>query len=1437
MDVTATGDAHDVSTPVGSPSLFTPSYRSPHACLTGFHPIVAAWFDGRFSTGPTPPQVEAWPSIGTGRDVLVASPTGSGKTLTGFLVAIDQLWRSFDAGTFTPNATKVLYVSPLKALTADVRENLLGPLAEIEQAAVAGSVPGPSLTVGIRTGDSSAAERAALVRKPPELLVTTPESLYLLLTSAKGRHALRSVETVIVDEIHTLARDKRGVHLALTLERLSALVAERGIRLQRIGLSATQRPLSLVGQLLSGVGEDREPPILVDCGHARTVEVDVVLPAQPLEAVSSGTQFADVLDDMAEAVRQHHTTLIFVNTRRMAERVAHQLAERLGEDDEADDGLVVAAHHGSLSTARRRLVEARLRAGDLKALVATASLELGIDVGPVDLVCQLGSPRSIATFLQRIGRANHRVGGTPAGRLYPLTRDELVECTALMAAVRHGDLDLLRPPKPAMDLVVQQVVAEVAAREEVSVTDLVAMVRHVAPFADLADEELDEAFELAARGVMTGRGRRGAHLHLDAVNGLVRPAKGARLAALLNGGAIPETGDYRVVLEPDGVVVGQLNEDFAIESAPGDVFLLGTHAWRVHKVETSTVRVTDAGDAPPTVPFWIGEAPARTAELSNWVGQLRRIAETTCSAQRATDLPGELAAWAGVPLDAADQVAAYLAQAWQELGPLPTSTHLVVERFFDEVEGSQLVVHAPFGGRVNRALGLALRKRFCVTFDFELQAAADDDTVVISLGPHHSFPLTQVPRMVRSDQARTVLSQAVLTHPMLQARWRWNLNRSLVVARSMAGGRRPIHLQRMEAEDLLAATWPSLAACQENTPPGPIEIPDHLLVRQALADTLSEPMDIDGLEELLRGIESGAITVSTVESATPSVLAHGILTGRPYTFLDDAPLEERRTRAVPLNRGLADLADGVPGGSAILEPDVVARLEQVVAAEVRTADELADLLDDLVAARPVPSWAGLFAELVRAGRAVDVDGRWVAVRHVAAVADLDLDDAAAADLLRGHLERTGPTTLERLVADEVLGAGPLLGAPMGLLRAGTAIRRLEGMGLAVELPDGRWCARHLLARLHRTGRAERRRRVEAVPIAHYVEVLRGLQHVGGRNRLHGTAGIVAVVEQLQGLELPAGDWERQILAARIEGYRPEDLDAACLSGELTWARLTPRVHDDEQRRSTQHPSAATPLTLCRRSDLPWLLRAARGDVDPTPPAAGAGADCYDVLAANGPTFRGDLAALTGRLPSEVDEGLWDLVARGLVHADAFGAVRNLLGGTRRAPQARRGATSRLGLHRTGGTGPMGEGRWSLLPSTAATPIDDDQLAEEVATQLLLRWGVVTYEHRARESCVVPWRGVLRVLRRLEAQGVVRGGRFVAGISGEQFALVEVADALSHVDLAQSTALQLAASDPLNVTGHLLPGHRIPATVRRTVTVQAGTITPVEPTLRRGQSPR
>ncbi len=1386
-----------------------------------FHPAVAAWFAERFPGGPTAPQRAAWPLLRQGRHVLVASPTGTGKTLTGFLVAIDAAYRDAARGPGPkapaprPGGPGVVYVSPLRALAVDVSENLEAPLAGIAKVARRLGCSPPDLKVAVRTGDTSPSERARMRRHPPDLLVTTPESLYLLLTAPSSRAMLASAHTVVVDEVHTLARDKRGAHLALSLERLEAVVAAAGGRLQRIGLSATQHPLTTVARLLGGTAPGREPPTVVDCGHLRHLDVDLELPPTELEAVASHAQLGQVLDRLAELVAAHRTTLVFVNTRRLAERLAHLLGERLEGEEGA--GPSVAAHHGSLSAERRRRVEAKLRAGELAAVVATASLELGIDVGPVDLVCQVGSPRSVSTFLQRVGRANHHLGGVPKGRLFPLTRDELVECTALLAAVGAGRLDAVEPVRCPLDIVAQQVVAEVAAAGEVEEEALYELVTRAAPFAALTREAFDEVVELVSSGVMTGRGARGAHLHRDGVHRRLRPRRGARLAALTNGGAIPETGDYRVVLDPEGATVGSVHEDFAVEAAIGDVFLLGTHAWRVAKVESQTVRVHDAGQATPSVPFWLGEAPARTACLSEEVGALRQAVVEALGRGEA-EAVAEVRRRSGVGEAAAAQVVSYLGASLAALGTLPTTRHLVVERFFDEVEGTQVVVHAPLGGRINRALGLALRKRFCVRFDFELQAAADDDAVLLSLGPQHSFPLEQLASMLRPAQAPEVLTQAVLGHPMVQARWRWNLNRALVVPRTRGGKRRPVNLQRMEADDVLAAAWPSLAACQDNAPPGPLAVPDHVLVRQTVADCLYEALDVEGLVGLLAAIDEGQVTVATVESVEPSPMAHGILSGRPYTFLDGAPLEERRSRSVPLARGHLGDPLGPPGRLAPLDPEAMGEVLAMVAPAPRDPDELHDLLLSLVKARPVAAWSQLFAALCAQGRASVVDGCWAATERGAAAVAVDHDDEAAAECVRGHLEVAGPRVPEELVAEGALRPAEVRGAPLSLGRARVGLARLEAEGFAVALPGGAWCARHLLARLHRASRRQRRRRVEPVSLAQFGAFLARWQHVAPGTRLEGRRGLAAVVGQLQGTEVAAAEWEHSVLPARLEHYDPAWLDELCLAGAVAWGRLTPRPESPEgRRRGSATPSPATPLALARREDLAWLLQAARGAEAPAEPAAGAAADLLEVLRRKGASFRPELQAASGRLPVEVDEGLWDLVARGLVTADAFAAVRSLLSARARWARRQRRGFRAHGLARGGVA--EGEGRWSLLPRGDETGVEE--LAEAVAAQLLARWGVVVYELWRTESFKVPWRDVVRALRRLEARGEVLGGRFVAGLSGEQYALAEAYRDLEELRRSRAAlAVTVAACDPLNLTGVLF-GARVPAVRGRTVRLGEG----------------
>ncbi len=1368
--------------------------------MEAFHPAVATWFERRFPDGPTAPQAQGWPLIAAGLDTLIAAPTGSGKTLSAFLVAIDSLYRAADAGDDIGSVARVVYVSPLKALAVDIAENLERPLAEIAAVAVEmGFRPAP-IRVGVRTGDTTASARARMVRTPPSFVVTTPESLYLLVTSAKGREALRTVETVIVDEIHAVARDKRGAHLALSLERLEALCDRRPVR---IGLSATQRPVETVGRLLVG---DRPLPAIVDVGHQRDLDVALELPEGELEAVASGEQMADVLDRIAELVGQHRTTLVFVNTRRMAERLAHQLGERLGDD-------VVAAHHGSLSKDRRHRVEMRLRAGDLKALVATASLELGIDIGPVELVCQIGSPRSIATFLQRVGRSNHSRAGTPKGRLFPLTRDELIECTALLAAVRAGRLDIVHLARLPLDIVAQQVVAEVGAQEW-NLDALYALVRRAAPYTELARAQFDEVVSLVANGIETGRGRRGSYIHLDAVNGEVRGRKGARLAAATSGGAIPETGDYRVLAEPDDTLVGTVNEDWAVESMAGDIFLLGTHSWQIRKVEPGVVRVHDAGDQPPTIPFWLGEAPARTAELSTEVSELRRVVDEFLGVGDPDGAVARLVDTTGVDGPIATMIVDYLAVGRASLGAMPTQQRLVLERFFDDTGGMQLIVHSPYGARVNRGLGLALRKKLCRTFNFELQAAASDDAIVLSLGPHHSFPLDEVPRYVSSRTVRDTLEHAILDSPMFQARWRWNLNRSLMVLRFRGGRRNPPPIQRMESDDLLAAVFPQAAACQENIT-GPIDIPDHVLVRQTVDDTLHEALDVDGLTALLHRIEGGEIEVVCCDTVEPSVLAHEILTARPYAFLDDEEFQNRRTNAVHLRRGLAvDLA-----AIGALDPAAVEQAHSEIVPVPESPDDLHDLLSSFVVLRARSAWRELWATLAERGRAqaIQHDGveLWCTTESAPdARLALEGDDDAVTRAVRGHLEVAGITTAEALAAATTLPAARVAYGLAVLQRDGFALQ-----GRYTDPPPGevQWVARRLLARMHGYSRRSRRQSVEPVTAQDFMRFLLRWQHAAPGAQLAGSHGLTAVIEQLQGFESAAVAWEPELLARRLRHYDATWLDRLCHDGDVGWLRLTPGTRTDPEAPATA-PSKATPISVVFRPDLPWLLSAARRRVAPgEPPSVGATAEVLEALRCRGACFATELAAATRRLPDDVERGLWDGVARGLVMSDGFGAIRARVG-ARTQPGPRR--IARLG--RVARTTSSSAGRWSLVP-----PVDDgldaDEVAEAVAEQLLNRWGVVFRVLAVHDGLRLPWREIQWALRRLEDRGLVRGGRFVAGFSGEQYALPAAVEQLSHARKAPRTGERVVvnAVDPLNLVGVIVPGATVAAVRTNRVTYVDG----------------
>jgi len=1401
-----------------------------HPCMATFHPAVREWFTRTFPLGPTPPQVDAWPAIARGENTLVAAPTGSGKTLSAFLVAIDQLYKRHAANQLLPNTTHVLYISPLKALAVDIFENLEGPLTEIAELARAMGHDAPELRVGVRSGDTTSSARASMIRRPPQMIVTTPESLYLLLTAGKSREVLRTVSTVIVDEIHAVARDKRGSHLSLSLERLAHVCETPPVR---IGLSATQRPISVISRLLTGTGPDDKPAqcTIVDSGHQRDLDLALEIPASELEALAPAEQTSEMLDRIAELVGEHHTTLVFVNARRMAERVAHQLAERLDDDQ-------VAAHHGSLSKDRRYRIERRLRAGDLRVLVATASLELGIDVGPVELVCQIGSPRSLATFLQRVGRSGHSRHGTPKGRLFPTTRDELVECAALMAGVRAGRLDAVHPPVAPLDILAQQIVAETAA-ERWTATDLYALFKQSGSYETLTRSDFDETLAFASTGVMTGRGPKARYVHHDTVNDEIEGRRGARLAALTSGGAIPEIADYRVIADPDDTYVGSVNEDWATDSTPGDIFLLGTHSWRIRRIEPGIVRVTDAGGRSPTVPFWLGEAPARTQELSQEISALRLGVEQRLKNNDADGARAWVKQHCGIHDVPADMIISYLAASLAILGSLPTTDRLVIERFFDETGGMQLVVHSPHGGRINRGFGLALRKKFCVNFDFELQAAANDDAVVLSLGPQHSFPLTDVQKYLKSEAVPQTLVQAVLVppSPMFLSRWRWNLNRSLTVLRFRGGRKNPPPIQRMEADDVMAAVFPVAAGCQENVS-GPIELPDHILVRQTMHDTMNEAMDVDGLVALVERIESGDMEVVVSDSVEPSPLSHELLVGKPFTFLDDAEAIDRRSRTVPLRRGLA--VDLTQIGS--VADTAIDRVRAEAAPDVRTADELHDLLADLIRTPAQDQWQPLFGQLVEKNRASEVRGEdgqilWATSEnaHLAAELLADTTEAETARIrsVRGHLDVTGPVTVGQLAR--------FCGLPS--TKVHIAVAALEAEGFALQgrweaVADTQWCSRRMLTRIHVYSQKRRRREIEPVTAQDFSRFLMRWHHLTADTHRRGKPGVRAVIEQLQGYEVAAGGWEA-ILADRVTDYRPEMLDELCLGGEVVWGRLSVRNADQsadgeadgegpnaddagaEQASRAAAPSRATPISLATRSDMGWLMAAARGTTVPRVPAAGAAAEVHEALKSRGALFHTELADTTGRLASDVETGLWEAVSRSLVTADSFSAIRTLLNARTKA-QHKRQLRRRGGLRRGAAGHQRAEGRWSLLPPPAQ--IDEpDELAEAVAEQLLARWGVVFYDLVATEGLSIPWREILWALRRLEARGLVRGGRFVTGFSGEQYAMPEAVKMLNGVrkEPRTGTRVTVRAVDPCNITGVILPGPRIPAAGDRKITFVDG----------------
>ncbi|SFU99791.1 DEAD/DEAH box helicase [Pseudomonas sp. OV546] len=1375
--------------------------ESTDTALTGFHPAVSTWFRSTFPS-VTGAQAQAWPLIRQRQSTLIAAPTGSGKTLTAFLAVLDDLvHQGLANGGELPDETLVVYVSPLKALSNDIQINLQNPLAGITEHLRNLGLPPLAIRTAVRTGDTPQKDRALMRKRPPHILVTTPESLYVLLGSDSGRQMLASTRTVIIDEIHAIAAGKRGSHLALSLERLQGLCAEP---LMRIGLSATQKPIDAVSRFLVGSGR---ACAIVDIGHARPRDLDIEVPPVPLSAVMANDVWERVYDRLAELAREHRTTLIFVNTRRLAERLARHLSERLGKT-------AVAAHHGSLAKEMRLDAEQRLKGGELQVLIATASLELGIDIGDVDLVCQIGSPGSINGFLQRVGRSGHQVGGTPKGRLFATTRDDLIECAALLDCVRRGELDTLQIPVAPLDVLAQQIIAEVSAQEW-SEQALLALIHRAAPYATLDERHYQALLQMLSDGYNGRQGIRSAYLHRDALTRTLRGRRGAKLTAVTSGGTIPDNADYSVLLEPQSLNIGSVNEDFAVESIAGDIFQLGNTSYRILRVEAGKVRVEDAHGQPPTIPFWLGEAPGRSHELSAAVARLQGQMDALLSAT-----PGDLHAaqdWLtatlGLNRASAEQILDYLARARLALSALPSQDTLIMERFFDASGGTQLIIHTPFGSRVNRAWGLALRKRFCRTFNVELQAAASENAIVLSLSTSHSFELDEVWRYLNSQSAEHILIQAVLDAPLFGVRWRWNAGVALALPRYTGGRKVAPQIQRMKSEDLIASVFPDQIACLENLA-GEREVPEHPLVEQTLDDCLHEAMDSEGWLALLRRMERGEVRLISRDLPAPSPMAAEILSARPYTFLDDAPLEERRTQAV-LNRRWSDPQSTDDLGA--LDADAIAGVREEAWPAPNGPDEMHEALMSLacIAGNEVtPQWATWLHALAQSGRAYQLHTHlhtrlWVAVERLSCVQTIypgnvpllpGFDEPwtveeAVTEVLRARLGGFGPLSLIEIAAPLALPVADVTQALARLEQEGYVLRGHFSPGATQE----QWCERHLLARIHRYTVKRLRREIEPVALQDFMRFLFDWQHLSDGTRGQGSAMLPQIVGQFEGYAAATSAWDSDLLSARLKDYSSTWLDELCRSGKLVWTRLSNKTSAMALR--------STPVVLLPRNQVGlWSGLTEPADATTLSPKA---QKVHQALRDHGALFFDELVHEAHLLRSELETALQELVGAGLVNADSFAGLRALTtpASKRQARSSRRGRGAFIG-------GMDDAGRWALIrrPSTAAGPPSAETL-EHVAMTLLRRYGVVFWRLLEREAEWLPsWRELLRTFHRLEARGEIRGGRFVSGLAGEQFALPEAIPLLREVRRRphDGSLIAVCGADPLNLVGTLLPGTKVPA---------------------------
>lgn len=1446
--------------------------------LTQFHSASRDWFISQFGE-PTEAQSQAWPAIKSGRHTLISAPTGSGKTLAAFYAAIDELLVRGLKRQLNPGV-QILYVSPLKALSNDIHKNLETPLKGIADNLRQSGLGPVDITIAVRTGDTPPSERQKMAKQPPHILVTTPESLYLLLTSASGRAMLSNVSTLIVDEIHAMLGDKRGSHLALSIERLQRLVLNNsGQRLQRIGLSATQRPIEMVAKYLVGNSNCVDGKVdceIVDAGFRRKMDIRLEVPGSPLSALMSNEVWEELYKRLVELISSHETTLVFVNTRRLSERLALALSERLGED-------AVCSHHGSMSKELRHDAEQRLKAGSLKVLVATASMELGIDIGSVDLVVQFSSPKSIATFLQRVGRSGHSIHGTPKGVLFPLTRDDLVESAALLHSIRAGNLDCIVMPQKPLDILSQQIVAEVSSQTHDlagqtgelfdqqeggwSVDELFELFRNAYSYRDLQREEFDTTVQMLAEGYTSRRGRRGTHLHLDAINNRLRARRGANLIALTNGGAIPDMFDYQVVLDPEDIVVGSLNEDFALEALPGDVFTLGTHSWQMLRVDGLKVRVRDAQGMQPTIPFWFGEGLGRTRELSEAVSALRQTIADLLINDSANAALQWLVDEASLPREGAAQLVEYLQTGMQALGQMPTRSSIVMERFFDEVGDMHVVIHSPFGSRINRGWGLALRKRFCKSFNFELQAAANEDSIVISLGSIHSFPLDDVFKYLQSATVRDVLVQALLDAPMFEVRWRWNATRSLAIQRNRNGKRVPPQFQRMDAEDLVAHVFPDQIACAENIT-GRREVPEHPLINQTIHDCLTEAMDIDELTDLISDIEQDKLTLIAKDLREPSPFAQEIINARPYAFLDDAPFEERRTNAIR-NRSWADPAEAKD--YSLLDEEAIARVREEAWPYINNVEEFHDGIYSLayMSKQEFESntdYQRWHQSLLDSGRILNLtqlpNELWIATEKLGCfvavypeltemrastnipsfVFEQEWDRAdALREIVRARLECLGPVRAQQLAQELSVEVTDIDLALIALEVEGFAFQgqftqaarnHQLGENTVVE-----WCERRLLQRIHRYTIDAHRKSIKPVSLQVYTEFLFETHQLvaiadpaasdsvdkeltlDGQTRLQNTLGL------LDGIAAPAASWEADLYPVRVADYDPSWLDTMCISGKMVWGRYSPPNVAQRMQRSrgapktsSSGPIKSTPISIVSRANLDiWkALSAAQRNDDEELPVSELAKSIESDLEKNGASFFDQIQQRTGLLKAQLEQGLAELVSMSRITSDSFTGLRALLTPNSKKPSThrRRGRRAMFGVEDAG--------RWSLLETEKAqnqqqtnsrqwNVLDAEQL-ERLVGIYLQRWGVLFRGLLERELFAPPWRILLATLRKMELRGMIRGGRFVAGIGGEQFAFPETVDALRKFkkkhEGSKPKYYSLSAVDPLNLLNLILPSRKL-----------------------------